>query len=126
MIETEKLKNARNLLLKLHKSLVDFERASFTAFYGEVSASQFLSQLLENPDLAWLRRFSTLIVDIDEMFAQKDGFTEDSISAYLISMRKLILMEDMAPEFKSRYELALQGDRGAVSLQAELMRYLRK
>ena len=43
MGNTELLKNARNLLLKLHKDLVDFERESYEMFNGKVSSGQFLN-----------------------------------------------------------------------------------
>ena len=73
----ELLKSSRDLLLSLHKSLVDFERSLYEGMHGPVTSGQFLNLLLENADFAWLRRFSTLIVEIDEMFAQKDGFSTE-------------------------------------------------
>lgn len=124
MNNTELLKSGRDLLLKLHKALVDFERESFVAFNGPVTPAQFLTQLLENPDLAWLRRFSTLIVDIDEMFAQKDGFDNDAVDEHLAAMRNLLTMESADSNFKARYEMALQGDPQASAFHGEIKRLL--
>jgi len=71
MENVELLKKSRNHLLSLHKSLVDFERARYEAFNGTVTSGQFLNVLLEDESLSWLRRFSTFIVDVDEMFAHQ-------------------------------------------------------
>jgi hypothetical protein len=124
MNNSETLKTGRDLLLKLHKVLVDFERDGYVAFNGPVTPGQFLTQLLENPDLSWLRKFSTLIVDVDEMFAQKDGFAEDEVNVHLAAMRNLILMESNDGNFKARYEIALQGDLEAAAFHGEIKRLL--
>lgn len=120
MTNTESLKSARNLLLSLHKSLVDFERSIYEGIHGPVTSGQFLNLLLENNDFAWLRRFSTLIVDIDEMFAQKDGFVEDAVDTHLAKMRQLIAMDDNDEDFIARYQGALQQDLAAAAKQGEL------
>lgn len=111
-------------MLKLHKALVDCERENYVAFNGPVTPTEFLSQLLENPDLAWLRRFSTLLVDIDEMFAQKDGFTEEAIDAHLAAMNSIITISDEAEHFRYKYEIALHSDPDAAALHAELKKVL--
>jgi hypothetical protein len=67
------LKNARDLLLKLHKGMIDHERGIYETKNGPVNSSQFLNLLLDDADFAWLRRFSSLIVEIDETFAAKEG-----------------------------------------------------
>jgi len=94
MDNTELLRNGRNLLLKLHKNLVDHERAIWEGMNGPATAGQFLNVLLEDPDFSWLRKFSTLIVDIDEMFAQKDGFPVEAVDLHLAKLRDLIAMKD--------------------------------
>ena len=126
MNDTEILRESRNLLLKLHKSLVDHERATYEAFNGKTSSTEFLNLLLNNQDLEWLRRFSTLIVDIDEMFAQKDGFADEQISAHLDRMRELVAIDaDDDGYFQAKYRLALQNDLDAAAFQAELKKLLR-
>lgn len=124
MEQTEKLKNARNLLLKLHKALVDHERSTFEAFNGKASSTDFLNLLLNNKDFEWLRRFSTLIVDIDEMFAQKDGFADDAIAAHLDRIRELAAMDGEDEYFRAKYQMALQNDLDAAALHAELKKAL--
>lgn len=120
MEKTERLRSARNILLKLHKTLLDHERRIYEGINGPVNSAQFLNVLLEDEDFAWLRKFSTLIVDIDEMFDQKDGFSEDAVDQHIAKMRSLISMEDEDETFKAKYQAALQQDLDAVAHQAEL------
>jgi len=126
MNNTELLKAARNLLLSLHKSLVDFERSLYEGINGPVTPSQFLTVLLENADFAWLRKFSTLIVDIDEMFAQRDGFGDDVVTAHLKAMRRLVAMDDTDEYFRAKYQAALQQDQSAAAKQGELRELLKE
>jgi hypothetical protein len=126
MNNTELLKAARNQLLSLHKSLVDFERSLYEGINGPVTPGQFLTVLLENADFAWLRKFSTLIVDIDEMFAQRDGFGDDVVAAHLEAIRGLIAMDDTDEYFRAKYQAALQQDQSAAAKQGELRELLKE
>ena len=120
MNNADTLRYARNLLLTLHKSLVDRERASYEAVNGQQNAGQFLNLLLENPDFAWLRKFSILIVEIDEMFDFKDGISNEMVLANLQKVRELISMKASDETFRARYQDALQNDVDAAGLQAQL------
>jgi len=120
MNNADTLRYARNLLLTLHKSLVDRERASYEAVNGQQNAGQFLNLLLENPDFAWLRKFSILIVEIDEMFDVKDGISNEMVLANLEKVRELISMKASDETFRARYQDALQNDVDAAGLQAQL------
>ena len=120
MTNSELLKAGRNRLLSLHKLLVDFERSVYEGMHGQVTSGQFLNVLLEDPDFSWLRKFSTLIVDIDEMFAQKDGFSEDAVTTHLAKMRELVEMKIDDKDFVARYRNVLQRDTDAGAEQGEL------
>lgn len=120
MENRERLRDARNLLLKLHKNLVDHERAIWEGINGPATAGQFLNVLLEDPDFAWLRKFSTLIVDIDEMFAQKDGFSSEAVDLHLVKLRELIAMKDEDEDFLAKYQAALQQDVDVAARQGDL------
>ena len=120
MNNTELLKNSRDLLLKLHKSLLDHERRIYERINGPRTPGQFLTLLLEDPDFAWLRKFSTLIVEIDEMFAQKDGYSVEAVETHIVALRALVAMEDEDAAFKAKYQSGLQQDLDAASQHAEL------
>ncbi len=124
MYNAELLKKARNLLLGLHKSLVDHERSVFEGIHGTMTSGQFLNVLLEDQDFVWLRKFSTLIVDIDEMFAQKDGFQDEAVEIHLSKMRELVMMKNEDDDFVTKYQFALQQDNDAAAKHAELKNML--
>ncbi len=120
MENAEILKNARNLLLKLHKSMLDLEREMYEGIHGKLNATEFLNLLLEDEDFSWLRQFSMLIVEIDEMFDLKDGTTVEMIDVNLKKVRELVEMKEDDEYFKAKYQFALQRDANAAGLQSQL------
>lgn len=114
------LREGRNLLLQLHKQLVDFEREGYEMLNGPVTPGQFLGLLLEDPAFAWLKEFSNLIVVIDEMFAQKDGYESTAVNAELERMRDLVAMRDVPEGFVGKYQYALQENAEIAAKHAEL------
>lgn len=120
MENAEKLKNARNILLKLHKSMLDLEREMYEGIHGQLNATEFLNLLLEDDDFAWLRKFSMLIVEIDEMFALKEAIMSDMVDANLAKVRELVEMSETDDYFKDKYQFALQRDPNAAGLHSQL------
>lgn len=120
MNQTILLKNSRDLLLKLHKSLLDHERRIYEGINGPQTPGSFLNLLLEDPDFAWLRKFSTLIVEIDEMFAQKDGYNQETVETHITALRALVSMEDEDETFRAKYQAGLQQDLDAAAQQGDL------
>ena len=56
----------RKSLLHLHKTLLDWERAAYERLHGRTSPGSLLTALMNDPQFAWLRPLSELIVRIDE------------------------------------------------------------
>lgn len=120
MENAEKLKNARNILLKLHKSMLDLEREIHEGIHGKLTATEFLNLLLEDEDFAWLRQFSMLIVEIDEMFAQKEGVSAEMVDVNLAKVRELVEMAEPDEYFRAKYQFALQRDPDSAGLHSQL------
>ena len=120
MNNAELLKNARNLLLKLHKAMVDLEREMYEGIHGKQTPGQFLNLLLEDEDLEWLRKFSMLIVEIDEMFDLKTEVTDEMVDANITKVRELVAMSETDDYFKAKYQFALQRDPNAAGLHSQL------
>ena len=124
MTDKETLRYARNILLALHKSLIDFERTGYERLHGPMNAGQFLNTLLEDESFAWLRKFSMLIVEIDEMFDLKDGITGEMVSANLTKIRELMNMSEPDEFFRAKYQFALQNSVEAAGSQGQLQALL--
>lgn len=56
----------RKLLLELHKTLIDWQRTDYERVRGRLQATQLLNVIFNDPEFAWLRSMSGLIVRIDE------------------------------------------------------------
>jgi hypothetical protein len=126
MEKGEVLRKARDILLKLHKSMLDLEREMHEGIHGSVNSTEFLKLLLEDDDFAWLRKFSMLIVEIDEMFALKEDLNDEMIDANLRKVRELVDMNDSDDYFRAKYQFALQRDPDAAGLQSQLRSLLAK
>ena len=120
MTNAEMLKNARNILLKLHKSMVDLERGLYEGIHGKLNSGEFLNVLLEDEDFSWLRKFSMLIVEIDEMFDLKEAVMNDMIDANLLKVRELVEMTEPDEYFRAKYQFGLQRDPDAAGLHSQL------
>ncbi len=120
MRNEDRLKQARNLLLKLHKRLIDEERMAFERFNGPLTAGQFLNMLLDNDRFVWLRKLSMLIAEIDEMFDLKDGVSGDMVRACLTKTADLVGMRDPDADFNSKYRAAIEKDAVTAGMHREL------
>jgi len=126
MEKGEVLRKARDILLKLHKTMLDLEREMHEGIHGSLNSAEFLKLLLEDDDFAWLRKFSMLIVEIDEMFAFKGDVNDEMIDANLRKVRELVDMNDSDDYFRAKYQFALQRDPDAAGLQSQLRSLLGK
>lgn len=124
MNNSERLKNARNILLKLHKSMLDLERDMYEGIHGKVGSAEFVNLLLEDEDFSWLRRFSRLIVDIDEMFDLKDEISQEMIDSNLKKVIALVEMTDPDDYFRAKYQFSIQRDPNSAGLHSQLKNLL--
>jgi hypothetical protein len=68
----ETLTQLRNALLRLHKELLDSERAIYERDIAKIDTpGQFLNLLLGDPWFAYLRELSGLIAEIDQKLDDK-------------------------------------------------------
>ena len=118
------LKEARLQLLKLHKLLIDLEREQYEKLNGRITSGQFLNLLVNDENFNWLRRFSTLIVEIDEMLDLNDGFAEAMIERHLSQMRELLDLKTGGIDFNEKYKNLLQINPNVVGKHSELKKLL--
>lgn len=118
------LKEARLQMLKLHKLLIDIEREKYERANGQITSGQFLNLLLNDNNFEWLRKFSSLIVEIDEMLDLDDGFTEEMLEKHFSQMRDLLNFRSLDPEFNEKYKNILETNSEVAGKHEELVNLL--
>ena len=105
----------RQALLHLHKTLLDWERLSYERIHGRVSSHELLTAILSDPQFAWLRPFSELIVHIDEVLEHESPEEPADVNAIVDRARTLVSPEaNTRAAYAERYRQALQAHPDAV------------
>lgn len=119
------LPELREALLKLHKTLVDSERASYEQTMGPIpSPNHFLHLLTTDPWFAWLQPFSQLIVAMDEALDAEAPPSAGERAAFLKQTRELLVASELGEGFARHYFDALQRDADVVMAHADVARWL--
>jgi hypothetical protein len=113
--ERQHLTDIRHALLRLHKTLLDRERAAYERVHGRMPAGELLKVVVADPQFAWLRPFSDLIVRIDESLEidKLDG-PEIDYRDIVTQARRLVLPPEESAPHTQRYHAALQEQPEAV------------
>jgi hypothetical protein len=113
-VERRHLTDLRRGLLTLHKTLLDWERAGYEKQHGRQSPGEWLHVVMGDPQLAWLRPLSELIVRIDLLLdADADDTTADIVSV-VTQARELVVPDEEGTPYARRYHAALQEHPDAV------------
>lgn len=118
-----RLRDIREALLRLHRSLLDWERRGHERVHGRLSATELLQVLLHDPEFAWLRPLSECIVRIDEMLTTEGEADEDAI---LVHVRALASPDADGTPYAQRYLQAIQESPDAVLAHKDLLALLRR
>lgn len=108
----QRLTALRDVLLKLHKTLLDSEREFYELEVGKIeSPGQMLNLVLNDPWFGWLRDLSQLVVTIDETQESKDNPPTEAVAERLIGEAKRMLTPDQHGfGFAKSYDAATQRD----------------
>ena len=105
----QQLVSVRQVLLRLHKTLLEFEREAYERVEGKISNSyQFLQLVMSDPWFAWLRQLSELIVEMDELLAAREPGEESTARALIEQSRMLLTPAEFGSEFQKKYFAAMQ------------------
>lgn len=121
----DKLKNLRNGLLRLHKSILDSERATYERDVARItSTGQYLGLVLNDPWFSYLHELSQFIVLIDETLDQKepDPATDEQAERLQAEARSLIAPSETGDGFRRKYFEAMQRDAAVVLAHRDMMR----
>jgi len=119
----QRLKNLRNGLLHLHKSLLDSERASYERDVARItSTGQYLGLVINDPWFSWLHDLSQFIVLIDETLDLEEPATAADADRLIAKARDLISPSEEGAGFQRRYYEAMQRDPAAVLAHSDVMK----
>jgi hypothetical protein len=122
----QKLKDVRQLLLTLHKALLDSERTSYELVHGTIpSAAAFLQLLINDGWFAWLRPITTLLVQIDEtLAAKKPPAKARDFERLIVDTRALLSVSREEEVFWKRYSAVVARDPGVAVLDVQMQAFL--
>ncbi len=122
----QQLQELREIVLTLHKALLDSERTAYELIHGPVgSPSAFLQLLITDSWFSWLQPVTTLIVQIDETLAAKRPPATDRDFIRLIGdTRALLSPSRNESDFWKRYNTALSRDPAVAVLHDQIQQRL--
>ena len=109
-------------LLRLHKLLLDDERSIYESSHERTAPGKLLQLVISDPQFAWLRRISELIVQIDELLESEGD--EFAAATELMNQIRMLAPGDSADEFARKYRDALQRQPDAVLAHREVTEIL--
>jgi hypothetical protein len=121
-----RVKQTRDGLLRLHKSLLDSERAAYERDVARItSTGQYLQLVLEDPWFQWLRELSQLVVVIDEALSAKDPPAADAdLERMIVQAHSLLVPDEGGTGFARRYFEVLQRDPAAVLAHRDMLKVM--
>ena len=115
----------RDLLLEQHKLLLDRERAIYEKANGPVDGpGPFLALALGDPNFAWLKQISALVIEIDEALSRRSQAGQPEADAIVAQVRELMKPREEGTDFQVRYYDALQESPDVVILQCRIEQLL--
>jgi hypothetical protein len=122
----QSLSDLRNGLIRLHKTLLDSERAVYERDVERIpSAGRMLQLVMGDPYFAWLHKVSELIVAIDERLdTDDDPVGPADAGGFLAATRNLLLPAAEGADFARRYHQAMQRDPDVVIAHGRMMAVL--
>jgi hypothetical protein len=109
-----RLRHLRTGLLRLHKVLLDIERAAYEKAHGRVSSGEMLQLVISGEHFAWLHAISELIVKMDEMFDAKEPMTADVAESLFAETERLLKPSETGNTFQKKYHSMLQNNADAL------------
>ena len=118
-----KLDQVSGALLRLHKALLDDERAIYEVVNGTVTSPHVMFQIvLNHPQFAWLGKFSSLIVLIDEAASVRRPAPETTSLELLVEARALLNFESEEKPFVEQFQKAINRSMQVKDLYEEALK----
>ena len=118
-----RLKDLRDGLLRLHKTLLESERAAYERDVAPIrSSGHYLNLVVSDPWFNWLHELSRFVVEIDEAMARKEPRMSDEEAQLLLERaRTLVHPDEHGTGFARRYFESMQRDPGTVLAHRDML-----
>lgn len=119
---TDQINNLFRHLLRVHKSLIDFQKMVLEAFDQKKYTSYDILQFAFNhPEFEWLRKISTIMADMDECTSDKKNPPEEKhLKEFVRRLDEIFSEASQESDFKHRLHIALDRDPQLAKEVAEL------
>ena len=116
---TAGLNHLSRALRRVHKSFLDNERRELEVKLGQkLQPLEFFNKLMQDPELAWMKTFSSLMAEIDEFVDEAEAHTEADLKKFRDRVNFTLLHP--GSKVSSRYLHHLATDSDFVLAHAEL------
>jgi len=102
------LARLRDALLPLHRTLLDWERTAYERMHGRTAPAELLRATVTDPQFAWLRPLSGLIVRIDTLLEPAAMDQPADVAVLVTEARELTAPDEAGSPYARRYYEALQ------------------
>jgi hypothetical protein len=121
----QRLTGLRNGLLRLHRALLESERATYERDVARIAnPNEFLALLMNDPWFAWLRQLSGFVVMVDETLAAEEPATAADADRLVAAARTLLAPAEEGTGFARHYYEALQRDPDVILAHSAMMKVL--
>lgn len=124
--ERERLEAARMALLRIHRLLLDVERARYEKARGRIpNNTTFLQLVINDPWFDWLRPMAQLVLLIDERTSDKDApISSPEARALYDRARGLLRPDPEGDAFQRLYAQAVQQAPALAVLTRQIAQHL--
>jgi len=121
----QRLTELRNGLLRLHKTLLDSERARYERDIARINSSgELLKLVLYDPWFAWLHELSEFVVLIDETLDAEEPPAGIEAERLIAQAWELLAPDEMGTGYRRSYFEALQRDPDVVLEHGKMRKLL--
>ena len=122
---SQRLADLSTGLLKLHKSLLEGERAVYERDVARItSTGQYFHLVMNDPWFSWLRELSQFIVLVDEANTPKDPPSVATAARLIAEARQLLTPNEEGQGFARRYFEVMQRDPEAVLAHRDMVQLI--
>lgn len=123
--ESSSLRAIRSALLPLHRTLLDAERHEYERSFGRIGSDFYLLQLAaEDPQFAWLRALTGVMVEIDLLLSGPEAVSTTDVRLTATRVRSLLVGSERMTPFQHRYQRILQKDPAVIMAHSAVVRSL--